>query len=675
MSYVYRYGRWDGTQQVFELDEDLLMDQLADDVMMHGDVSRALRNFMRRGFRGDQGDNLEGLRQMMERLREQRRQNLERYNLDSVFQDIKERLEQVVSTEREGVDKRLQEAREKAAQRREEDPREIQELLKMLEERANRSRDRLDNLPDSPAGAIQELRDHDFMDPEARRQFQELLDVLQQQMLQNYFQGMKQQMQGMTPGQMAGIREMLRDLNQMLQDRAMGREPNFQGFMDRYGSMFGEDRPGNLDELMENLARQMAQMQSLLDSMSPEMRRELEDLADSLLDVETMDELAQLAAAMEQMYPMEDLRDQYQFLGDEPLTMAQAMDLMRDLQNVDDLERQLRNVLDRGNIDDVDMEKLEEMLGEEARRTLETLKNAARKLEEAGYVKRSGSRLEMTPRGMRKLGQKVLQEVFSRLKKDRFGEHELHSRGLSGEESGETKPHQFGDPFDLNLNRTVMNAITRSGPQKPVRLIPEDFEINRKEEVTRTSTCLLLDQSRSMGMFGSFLAAKKVAIGLYTLVQSQFRKDKLYVIGFSDQAIELKGEDLHEASWNSWLSGTNMHDAFMMSRRLLSREKGGTRQIIMITDGEPTAHMEDGRTYFAYPPSPRTIHETLKEVKRCTQEGIVINTFMLESSYYLLDFVDRMTRINKGRAFYTTPDRLGEFVLVDYLSSRRRRVA
>ena len=218
-------------------------------------------------------------------------------------------------------------------------------------------------------------------------------------------------------------------------------------------------------------------------------------------------------------------------------------------------------------MDDVDMEKVDEMLGEEARRTLEMLKNAAKKLEEAGYVRRSGSRLELTPRGMRKLGQKVLHEVFSRLSKDRFGEHELHDRGLSGEESGETKPYQFGDPFDLNLNRTVMNAITRSGPQKPVRLIPEDFEINRKEEVTRTSTCLLLDQSRSMGMFGSFIAAKKVAIALYTLVQSQFRNDRLYVIGFSDQAIELKGEDLHEANWNSWLSGTNMHHAFMMSRK------------------------------------------------------------------------------------------------------------
>jgi len=203
----------------------------------------------------------------------------------------------------------------------------------------------------------------------------------------------------------------------------------------------------------------------------------------------------------------------------------------------------------------------------------------------------------------------------------------------------------------------------------------EDFEIHRREQVTEAATCLLLDQSRSMGMFGSFLAAKKVALALYTLTQSQFPRDKLWVIGFSDYAVQLRGEDLPEITWNAWVSGTNLQHAFMVSRQLLSKEKAATRQIIVITDGEPTAHIEGNRAYFAYPPSYRTMQETLKEVKRCTEAGITINTFMLESSYYLVHFVDQMTRINKGRAFYTHPDKLGEFVLVDYLRNRRKRVA
>ncbi|MCZ6890980.1 MAG: VWA domain-containing protein, partial [Chloroflexi bacterium] len=261
------------------------------------------------------------------------------------------------------------------------------------------------------------------------------------------------------------------------------------------------------------------------------------------------------------------------------------------------------------------------------------------------------------------------------LKKDRFGRHEVYTRGTMGEQTGETKLYEFGDAFALDLRRTVMNAIKRSGPTVPVRLNPEDFEVQRTEHMTQAATCLLLDQSRSMGLYGSFQAAKKVAIALYTLIHSQFPRDRLYLIGLSDYAIELRGDELPELTWNSWVSGTNMHHAFSMSRKLLSKEKVNNKQILLITDGEPTAHMEGDRAYFAYPPSLRTIQETLKEVKRCTQDGITINTFMLESSSYLLDFVDKMTRINRGRAFYTTPGSLGKFVLVDYLTNRRKRLA
>ena len=329
----------------------------------------------------------------------------------------------------------------------------------------------------------------------------------------------------------------------------------------------------------------------------------------------------------------------------------------------------------RGDIGDLDPASVEEQLGEDARRQLERLQEIARRLQEAGYLRREGNRLELTARGIRKLAQRALKEVFSALQKDRAGRHEVFRRGGGGEHTGETKTYEFGDPFDIDLNRTLFNSVLREGPSVPVRLRPEDLEVHRTEHLTQAATVLLLDQSRSMGMFGAFAAAKKVALALYWLTNSQYPRDYFYVIGFSDYAMEIDGEDLAEVTWNGWDPGTNMHHAFMLSRRLLSKVKVASKPILMITDGEPTAHLEDDYAYFNYPPSYRTLDETLKEVKRCTRAGITINTFMLETNPYLMRFVDQLTRINRGRAFYSTPGNLGQYVMVDYLRSRRKRVA
>jgi len=675
MTYRYRYSHWDGTQRIFELDDETVMDELSEDLMAHGDIQRALRNMMQRGIRGRENDGLRGLREMRERLRERRQQNLDRYNMNNIFKDIEEKLNNIVQKERGGIDQRVQESRQQAAQNADLSPEQKQKLLDMMEQRANRNREKLDQLPDSTGGKIKELSSYDFMDDEARQEFQDLMDSLKQQMMQNYFNDMKQAMQGMTPQDMQALKQMLGDLNQMLSDKANGKEPNFQGFMDKWGQMFGDHPPQSLDELMERMAQQMGQMQSLMDSMTPEMRREMERMMESLLDEDMMDELAQLAQSMEQLFPMDDVRGQYPFTGREDMPLDQALEMMRQMQGLDELDKQFQDVMNEGGLDKVDLDKVQELLGEEARRNLEELNKVTQMLEDAGYLKRKGNKLELAPKGVRKIGQKALKEVFGQLKKGRLGQHEIHSRGLNGEDTGETKQYEFGDPFDVDLRRSIMNAVERGGPQVPVKMRREDFEIHRREQVTEAATCLLLDQSRSMGMFGSFLAAKKVALALYTLTQSQFPRDKLWVIGFSDYAVQLRGEDLPEITWNAWVSGTNLQHAFMVSRQLLSKEKAATRQIIVITDGEPTAHIEGNRAYFAYPPSYRTMQETLKEVKRCTEAGITINTFMLESSYYLVHFVDQMTRINKGRAFYTHPDKLGEFVLVDYLRNRRKRVA
>jgi uncharacterized protein with von Willebrand factor type A (vWA) domain len=477
----------------------------------------------------------------------------------------------------------------------------------------------------------------------------------------------------MSPDDMAAMREMMRQLNQMMRDKMSGLEPDFEGFMEQFGSMFGPNPPQSFDELMEMLQQQLAQMQSMMESMSPEMRRELEDALNSALDPATQREMAEFASLMEQLMPMDDLRRQYPFLGDDSLTMEQAMDLMRQMQNLDQLEQSLQQAMRTGNPDDVDPDQLAELLGEEARQAWEQMERLRELLKEAGYVT-GDDNLELTARGIRRIGQKALREVFVNLKKDRMGNHQLDTRGAGGDLLGDTKPYEFGDPFQLDLQATVKNAIVRGGPQVPVKITPQDFEIYRNEHMTRAATAVLLDQSRSMGLFNNFQAAKKVTLALFALIRTQFPRDSLHVIGFSDYAREIKEEDLAKVNWNSWVSGTNLQHALMLSRKLLAREKGGTRQILVITDGEPTAHLEGGQAYFSYPPSYRTELETLKEVRRCTQENIIINTFMLENNYQLVNFVDRMTRINRGRAFYSSSENLGEYVLVDYLSNRKKRV-
>jgi len=591
--------------------------------------------------------------------------------------DIRQRLDKIIDTERQGINRRLEEAK---AQDASHSPStgvsgQQEQLRKLLEEMAAKKSQQLDQLPPDPAGRIKELNEYDFMDEEARRMFQELMEMLKQRMMDSVFKDLSQQLQGITPEQMAGLRQMLQDLNQMLRDKLQGREPDFQGFMQKYGPLFGPNPPQSLEELMEHMARQMAQMQSLLDSMSPEMRQELENMLDSIMDEQTQAEMAQLAALMDRLYPMDDLRKEYQFTGDDPLTLQEAMKLMDTLQQMDELERQLKGLRNPDDIDQIDADKVGELLGEEARRNLEALQRIAQELEEAGYVKRKGNKLELTPRGIRKIGQKALLDIFRRIKQDRIGRHELHKIGVGAENEGSTKKYEFGDSFQLDLEKTVTNAVVRNGSGVPVRLEPQDFEVFRTENLSRASTVLLLDQSRSMGLYGSFIAAKKVAIALYSLITKQFPNDNFYVIGFSDYAVELAGEKLPEVSWNNWVSGTNMHHALMLSRKLLAKHKGGTKQVIMITDGEPTAHLESGHASFSYPPSPKTIQETLKEAKRCTQAGITINVFMLETSYLLMDFVSHLTKINRGRAFFTTPDKLGEYILVDYLTSRRKKIA
>jgi uncharacterized protein with von Willebrand factor type A (vWA) domain len=425
------------------------------------------------------------------------------------------------------------------------------------------------------------------------------------------------------------------------------------------------------------MQKQMAQMQSLMNSMSPQQRRELENMMNSMLQDDRLRlDLARLAANLEQLYPMRGLNQRYPFQGDESLNLGEAMDLMQRLQDMDSLEGELRDVqYGRRGLNQVDPERVRELMGDEDAAALEQLGEISRLLEDAGYVERNGNKLELTPRGMRKIGQKALKDIFSHMKKDSFGRHKTVLSGVGGERTDISKKYEFGDPFLLDLEETVMNAVFREGVGTPVHIIPRDFEVYRTELMTSSSTVLMLDMSRSMILRNCWAAAKKVALALNHLITTQFPRDNLYIIGFSDRARELKAEGLNNVTWSEYVYGTNMQHGFAMSRKLLAQHKGGNKQIIMITDGEPTAHIEeDGQPYFNYPPTPRTISETLKEVQRCTRDQIVINTFMLERSRYLAHFIEQMTKINKGRAFYASPENLGEYILVDYVESKRKHV-
>ncbi|MBM3934762.1 MAG: VWA domain-containing protein [SAR202 cluster bacterium] len=667
---TYRYSKWDGSQEISGLNEDELLDALSHDILEHGDVDRALRDMFQRGVRDRQNDRqVNGLRDLMERLKEQRREQLSQHNMGKMMDEIKERLQDVVETERQGIQRRLQVAREQLKG----DPKQAESMkgpMKFLEDRAKKANEALDNLPDSTAGAIRELSDYDFMDPEAHRKFQELMDMLKQHMMEQFLDRMRQELEEITPQQIEDLKKMTRALNQMLRDRSNGKDPKFDEFMKEFGDYFDPNRAGSLDELIQRMQAQMSAMQALLRSMSPQQRGELDQMTAPGIDPELMQELSDLAGQVLSLLPLsEAARD---FPPYESVAMEEAMDLMDSLESIDELEKQISRAIRNGDVSAIDPDLVEETLGEDARKQLEQLQQVLKQLQESGYLKDENGKLELTARGIRKVAQQALKEVFSELKKDRAGQHQLYQRGASGEATAETKQYEYGDPFDLDLVRTVFNAVTREGGDLPVHITPPDMEINRTEHVTQAATVLLVDQSRSMGLMGNFAAARKVALALFWLIQSKFPRDHFYVIGFSDYAIEVKGEELPKLTWNTYGAGTNMHHAFMLSRKLLSNYKGATRQILMITDGEPTAHLEEDRAYFSYPPSYKTIDETLKEVKRCTEADIKINTFMLESNPYLVDFVDKMTKINQGRAFYTTADKLGQYVMVDYLNSSKR---
>ncbi len=673
-----RYSRWDGTQEVPDLGADEIMDALADDVMAEGDLAEALRRLMERGWRSDDPTrtDLAGLRDLMDRLERRREEALERYGLGDVLGDIRRELDDIVADERVGVERRLDEA--SRADPEAADP----ALREMLRDVAARRLDQLDGLPADVGERLRGLQDYDFMEPDARGRFDELLTRLRGQMLDQYVSGMSDAIRSMRPEDLAANREMVRDLNELIRERIGGGDPDASEFLAKHGRFF----PGaqTFDDVIDQLAARMAAMQSLLRSMSPEQRAELESMMDALLQDDRLRvDLAQLASNLDLLLPG-GLGDRVPFGGDEPLGLEGALAQIERLAAMDRLEDALSDVEGPGDLGSLDRDMVHDLLGDDGLRDLDALDDLARRLEAAGYLTRDGERLELTPRGSRRIGQKVLDDLFGRLQRDAFGGHRIERAGRGGEREETSKPYEFGDPFHLDLRATLTNALGReeNAPlarqargERAVRLAPTDFEVFRTEQLTRTATVLLVDMSRSMLLRGCFLAAKQVAVALDTLIRTQYPHDHLSVIGFAYYAREIRPGSLAELSWHGYEYGTNLQHGLLLARRILERQAAANREIVVITDGEPTAHFEDGQVEFNYPPTRRTITETLLEVQRCTKAGITINTFMLERSRALAEFVAHMTKLNRGRAFYAEPEHLGEYVLVDFVGRRTKRSA
>jgi len=672
---IYRYSEWDGSQDLFDLDADELMDELGRNLMSYGDLSYSLRLMQRGGIRDSQGRRLPSIQELLQRLRQRRQNQLDKYNLGSMMDEIRQKLDNIIETERQGIQKKLEEARQKAKEGAGDLSLEMQQrLLKTVEDRAAQNLEKLDSLPSDPGGRIRELSEYDFMDEEARRQFQELMDMLKKHAIQSYARDLVQQFKDMDANNMAAIRHMVEALNQMLEQRMRGEEPDFEGFMEQFGSFFGPNPPQSLDELIERLQNQIAQAQSLLDSMSPEDRQALQDVLQSMLDQSTQYEMAKLAANLEALFPSDRLRRQYPFSGEESISYNEALKLMEMLQKMDELEKQFKASQYERSLDNINEQLVRELLGNEAQEELERLRSITKVLEEAGYIRWQDGKYELTPSGMRKIGQKALEDIFAQLRKDRIGGHNIKLRGIGGERTDETKQYEFGDDFQIHLQKTIMNSLYREPGTPPIKLSIEDFEVYRTEELTRSATVLVLDLSLSMPMRGNFQAAKRVTVALDNLIRTQYPKDSLYIVGFSSYARQIKKEDLTYMSWDEFDPYTNMQHGLLLARKLLTKEKCTNKQIILITDGEPTAHIEGGRLFFQFPPSLRTLQLTLREARHCTRNGIVINTFMLEGSHFLSGFINQIARVNKGRVFYTSADSLGQYLLVDYISNKKRKI-
>ncbi len=621
------------------------VDELGDRVLDGSGVRDALRDLFDRG-----ADGLRGLEDLRRRV-QQRRRSLERSGrMDGMLERARELLDRAVDAERQALfpdpsdDARFREAQ-------------------------------LDALPSQTAPAVRELAEYDWRSPEAKAAYDELREMLRSEVLDQQFRGMKQALQD-SPESRQALKDMMSDLNQLLEKHQRGEDTtqDFADFMDKHGDYFPE-KPETLEELLDQLARQAAAMQRMLESMSPEQRDELAQLmAEALGDMDLASQMGRLTDNLRAMRPDLPWSGRQRLRGDEPLGLGDATEALADLADLDALSEALGQDYPGASLEDVDEEAVARALGRQAVDDLRRLQEVERELERQGYLTRKGGDIELTAKAIRRIGQTALRRVFASLESGGRGDHDVHDAGAAGELTGTTREWQFGDEQPLDVVKTVGNSVRRRmiEPDSPM-LTPEDFEIRETERRTRAAVVLLVDQSFSMVMNDTWRTAKTTAMALHALATTQFPLDAVEIIAFANLARRIAPHELPDLDANE-VQGTNLQHALMLAGRFLDKHPDAEPVVLVVTDGEPTAHLDrDGEWWFSWPPGADTIALTLAEVDKMTRRGVPLSFFRLGDDPRLAQFLDDVARRNGGRVLAPEGDRLGDYVVTDYLARRKGR--
>lgn len=644
----FRYGVWHGGRDPLEPPFDIreALDELGDDVLSGDNPADALRRLVQRGT-----DRLRGLDDLRRRVRERQRAARRRGRLDGTLERVKELLEQALAAER-------------------------RELFPDPSDDARLAEAELDALPNDPARAVRQLSEYNWRSDEARQAYQQIQDLLRQEILDSQFRGMKQALQNAGEQDMQAVKDMLADLNEMLAADARGEhtQEQFDEFMAKHGRFF-PDNPADLDELIDSLARRAAAAQRLMNSLTDEQREELGNLmAGAMSDLGLASELDRLGQQLRAARPDLPWNGRERMRGDRPLGLGDATTALEEIADLDEIESLLEQDYPGATLDDVDPELVERALGRQAVDDLEALRRVERELERQGYLTRENGRLQLSPRAVRRLGATALRRIFSHLEATGRGEHDVADAGAAGEPTGGSRQWRYGDEQPLDVVRTVRNAVLRTGGGRGgVKLAVDDFEVIETERRTSAAVAVLVDLSYSMALRGAWGAAKSTALALHSLVTTRYPQDAIEVIGFSDYARVIRPTELASMSWDM-RQGTNLQHALMLAGRHLAKHPDSEPVVLVVTDGEPTAHLTpSGQAEFCWPPLPDTIALTHAEVERITRRGATINVFMLADEPGLVHFVDQLVERNGGRVFSPSPERLGEYVVHDYLRARRGR--
>ena len=640
------------------------LEQIGQDVMEGSSPRRALSEMLRRGTQ-----NMRGADKLAAEANRRRRELLQRNNLDGTLQEVKKLLDEAVLAERK-------------------------ELARALDDDARFNELRIESLPPSPAKAVQELSDYEWRSPEAREKYDQIKDLLGREMLDQRFAGMKQAMENATDEDRQRVNEMLDDLNDLLDKHAQGEDTpqDFKDFMDKHGDFFPEN-PRNIDELLDSLAQRAAAAQRFRNSLSPDQRAELDALAQQAFGSPSlMNALNRLDGHLQAARPGEDWSGSSRFSGDNPMGMGEGTQALADIAELEQLAESLSQSYAGASMDDVDLEMLARQLGNEAAVDARTLAELERALMDQGFLDRgSDGQWRLSPKAMRQLGQTALRDVAQQLS-GRHGERDTRRAGAAGELTGATRPWQFGDTEPWNVTRTLTNAVLRQaagaapaptsdlsrGVDFPVlRITVDDVEISETETRTQAAVALLVDTSFSMVMENRWLPMKRTALALNHLVSTRFRSDALQIVAFGRYARTVTAAELTGLE-GVYEQGTNLHHALALAGRHLRRHPNAAPVVLVVTDGEPTAHLEDPdgdgtSVFFDYPPHPRTIAHTVKGFDDVARLGAQVTIFRLGSDPGLARFIDQVARRVEGRVVVPDLDGLGAAVVGDYLRARRRR--